>query len=275
VATAFPRVFVAVPDRDEILGLDWPNWGFTDTLRIGPGPRYIAAHESGGVLYAVVEAQPALVRINAATSQETNRLPLNHTPVGLALSPDGTRAFALGDDGVLLVVKTASMSVIDSITVPAAADLSVHPTAPRLFLAAPDSALVWVVRTDTLGIESRWPVSGTPRTSQPLPARDELYVGTDEGGLDVLALSTGTWLRSIAIGESVRSLGVRGDSPDVRLYAISPSGTIYSVNPSSASATCTIAAGGVPGAIMRLGDGSVLLVVNAAGWADFLGFGGC
>lgn len=269
----FPRVFVAVPARDEILQLDWPNWGFTDTLRIGPQPRYLASHELGGQLYAALGGQPALVRINAAASQETGRLLLNHIPAGLVLSPDGARAFILGEDGVLLVVNTGPMTVIDSIAVPAAVDVSVHPTAERLYVAVPDSGLVWVLRSDTLGIESRWIVGGAPRATVPAPARDELYVANDAGRLDILALSTGQMLRSIAVGEPIRSIGLRGEPGDLRVYAVAPSGTIYHIEPSLGTVVCTIAAGGSPGAIRRLADGSVLLVVNAAGWVDFLGFG--
>lgn len=265
VSAGSSNIYVAVPGAGVILWLEWAHWGFVDTLRVGSEPRHLAAIGDGWV-YAALANPPALVRINATTNAETARVPLDQNPLGLALAWDGSRAFVLGEEGTIVAVSTLLMTVVDSLTFPGSGDIQSHPSAPLLYLAAPDSGVVWVALSDTLALQDRWPVGGVPRSVAVGVARDELYVANAGGTLDVLALATGTPLSSINVGESVVAVSVTESG----VYAVAPTGTVYKMSPISTSVVDALVTGGIPGRIRAVGDSSVHVVLNGAGWVDFL-----
>jgi hypothetical protein len=265
----FSGIYVAVSGADQILWMEWAHWGFVDTLRLGSEPRCLISR-GDGALYAALAGPSALARIDTATNAETGRVSLNGDPIGVALAPDGSRAFVLVEGGVLTVVNTQSMAVVDSLSVPGAADVQAHPDLSRLFLAAPDSGVVWVVRTDSLSLIDRWPVGGSPRSVAIAPARDELYVANADGTLDILTLSTGVPLTPVNVGEALATVGVQGGGT---IFAVATGGTVYRISPNTAAVLGTVITGGTPGQVRTVADGSILLVVNSGGWLDFLGFG--
>jgi DNA-binding beta-propeller fold protein YncE len=158
------------------------------------------------------------------------------------------------------------MTVVDSLTFPGSGDIQSHPSAALLYLAAPDSGVVWVARSDTLALQDRWPVGGVPRSVAVGVAWDELYVANAGGTLDVLALATGTPLSSINVGESVVAVSVTESG----VYAVAPTGTVYKMSPISTSVVDELVTGGIPGRIRAVGDSSVHVVLNGLGWVDFL-----
>jgi YVTN family beta-propeller protein len=84
----------------------------------------VAVSSSGGTVY--VSGYPgsmdyigAIAVIDTATNSYTGTVSLNnyeHVPVGLAVSPDGSRLYAADDEGYLLVIDTATNSLITTLS---------------------------------------------------------------------------------------------------------------------------------------------------------------
>jgi hypothetical protein len=264
------QVFVAVPGNDLILQMEWGNWGFLDTLYVPGAPSALAAHLAGGPLFAGLAADGALARIDPVSRMETGRVDVGGVPAGVELSSDGTRAFVLRDDGMLVVLDAAGMLITDSLPVPGAVHVRRDPSAARLFLAAPDSGCVWLVRHDTLRLDARWPVDNRPRATAATRTRNEVYVAGEDGSLAILELATGYPLASVPLGEPITDVALLDTGSWVSVFAVAPTGAAYRVSTVDRAVDCTVNLGGAPGGAIGSVLGDMMLVGNAAGWVDFL-----
>ncbi len=180
----------------------------------------------------------ALVRLNLATWKEVARVPLDKTPRGLELSPDGRRVFfTLAGVNAIQVLDTATNEIVTQIPVG---------TSPHYTPFTPDGrwALAVIQGPGELGIldTTSNTLAGTvavgkaPHWSTSSSDGHTAYV-TNEGSNDVsvVDLANRTVTATIAVGNAPRKiavqpvLGAAATTPASVRAAAAPSGTSRSI----------------------------------------------
>ncbi len=158
------------------------------------------------------QAATALVRLDLTAWKETARVPLDKTPRGLELSPDGTRVFfTLAGVNAIQVLDTATSQIVAQIPVGASPHYAPFTPDGRWVLAVVqgpgelsilDTASNAVAGTVAVGKAPHWSTSSSDgRTA---------YV-TNEGSNDVsvVDLASRTVTATIAVGNAPRKIAVQ------------------------------------------------------------------
>ncbi len=185
----------------------------------------------------------ALVRLDLTISKEVARVPLDKTPRGLELSPDGRRVFfTLAGVNAIQVLDTATNRIATQIPVGASPHYASFTPDGRWALAVVqgpgelailDTANSTLAGTVAVGKAPHWSMSsGEGRTA---------YV-TNEGSNDisVVDLTSRTVTATIAVGNAPRKIAVQ---PGSGVAATPPAQTRAAASPSEKSKSVTL--GGV------------------------------
>jgi YVTN family beta-propeller protein len=145
--------------------------------------------------------------------------PVGLRPVGVAVSPDGTRAYVANmGDGTLSEVDTALPAVIGSVQVGGSPygpmDAVVHPDGSRIYVASFNR--VAVVNAATLTVTATINVPGLSNDIAIHPNGSRVYVVGSGTYLSVIDTATDTAAAYVPLGTNLRSVAVHPDG--TRLY---------------------------------------------------------
>src|SRR5229473_3274681 len=196
-----------------------------------------------GFVASQQQGATALVRLDLAAWKEVARVPLDKTPRGLELSPDGRRVFfTLAGVNAIQVLDTATNRIVTQIPVGASPHYAPFTPDGRWALAVVqgpgelgilDTANNTLAGTVAVGKAPHWSMSSSDgRTA---------YV-TDEGSNDVsvVDLMSRTEMATIPVGNAPRKIGVQ---PGSGAAATPPAQTRAAASPSGKSKSVTL--GGV------------------------------
>ena len=136
------------------LQITWPS-GVVDNLQAVPANQTLTVSEGQGAsttnLFVVSSATDSVAVIDPSTNQVIKEIPVGRSPIRLAMTPDGRKAYVSnGGDFTLSVIDTTNQVVTSTITVGRSPqELAVTPDGGRLFVVHKASGDISVVDTST------------------------------------------------------------------------------------------------------------------------------
>jgi YVTN family beta-propeller protein len=131
------RVYIGNAVSNTISVIDTGSNAIISTINVNGGPKYLALHPGGRILYATLEkaSSYAVAVINTMTSQVIKELDLGSDYLwGIALHPDGSRLYAAVYGGSqVLVIDTACNEISSQIPLRTPIELAVSPDGSRLY----------------------------------------------------------------------------------------------------------------------------------------------
>ncbi len=187
-------------------------------------------------------------------------------PRGVAVSPDGTRAYVVNEvDGTVSVIDTATNTVTTAITVgDFPKSVAFHPDGTRAYVTNAADGTVSVINTATNTVTATINVGVSPFGVAVSPNGTRAYVanlGNDT--VSVINTATNTVIGTIAVGDQPQGIAVSPDS--TRAYVSNNADDSVSViNTATNTVITTIAVGVLPEGVAVSPDGARVYVANAS-----------
>jgi DNA-binding beta-propeller fold protein YncE len=183
--------YIASTNAGRILAFSTATGKQTGTLQSDVGPVNLAVSPDGSRVYAVNKTSVTLSVADSATGDKIGSVPLEALGVlDLVLSPDGSTLYVSTGNSVL-IIDSASLSVVDSIPIQKAVAVALGPSGKLLYVVATGEYLLRVIDTATNEFAGSMKASGglTPSSVALSPDGQTVYIGT---GIGVTIVSTAT-----------------------------------------------------------------------------------
>lgn len=223
----------------------------------------------GGMTSVTVGGVPILAGIPAVTDT-IDGVP---SPIGVAFSPDGTRAYVAsgGANGSMSVIDTATNSVIDTLDIPdRVVDMAISPDGSTMYLTRTGDILdslgtlvVFDLSTNTVTdtVEVRY----NPQGLAVSPDGNRVYVANYyDHSVSIIDTATNTVIATPATGFSSAAVAVSPDNS--RVYVTNNvDNTVSVIDAGTNTVIDTVAVGLAPFGVTFSPDGSRAYVANADG----------
>jgi YVTN family beta-propeller protein len=208
------------------------------TINVGLTPTMIAVSPDGSLVYVSNFGSGTVSVISTATNAIVDTITVGYEPYGVVFSPDGSRAYVATYDG-MVVINTATDSVIASIDVGPSVGIAISPDGTHLYVthygysytvSVVDTATDSLVGTINVGRVPEYPAIGAP------PPDNFAYEMTGPAGdlFGIVDLNTGVFTSVGSTGLTLAGLGSYGGI----IYGAAYRGsTLYSVNTSTGALT--------------------------------------
>ncbi len=197
-----------------------------------------------------------------ATPVVVDTIPVGSVPWGVAISPDGARAYVANSSAnSVSVINTATNTVSDTITVGNGPDgLAVSPDGTRVYTANTSSMSVIDTSTNTVIAAAVGLANGNSAAVSPDGAK--VYVSDfDSDQLRVLDTATNTFVNTINIGALPRGVAVNPSGSRVYV-ANSADDTVSVIDAATEAVLATVAAGSGPSDVAVSPDSSIAYATN-------------
>ncbi|HRH33453.1 MAG TPA: beta-propeller fold lactonase family protein, partial [Catalimonadaceae bacterium] len=227
------------------------------TMNINPNPGLVLA-------YLPNLDSDSVAVINTTSNSVFTKIKVGSTPVGVSVSPDGSRAYISNQNSDnVSVINTSTNAVVATISVGNAPnDLLVSPDGNRLYVLNYLGSSVSVINTATNSVLATINTPGNPKGVSILPDGSKLYVGhVFDGVISVINTATNSIINSIPSFERPTALAV--NPTGTRLYAghaLSNNVRVFNTATNTLVENISMP-GGVSGIAVSL-DGSRLYVTN-------------
>ncbi len=170
------RAFIVNKAGNSVTVIDAQQGSVQQTIPVGTAPVWADIDVTGNQLVVANSGSNSVTIINIALDVFGNNapgfgaavtVPVGLNPVAVSVLQDGTRAYTANSvDGTISVVNLQTKTLTHTITLPAA---NGHPTSiaattgtPKglVFVTAPDSQMLSIIRTDTDSLDSSLQVNG-------------------------------------------------------------------------------------------------------------------
>jgi len=207
--------------------------------------------------------------INTANNTFKDTVPVGKKPLGIAVSPDGTRVYVTnanyGDSGTVSVIDTARNEVTATVDVGykhSPSGVAVTPDGKRLFVANRDINGVSVIDTSTNTVIATVPAGINPLGVTVTPNGTKLYVANRySNNVSVIDTATNAVTATVKVG--LGPCGVTVNQAGTKLYVTNcESNAISVIDTSSNTVTATVPVGKWPMGVGVSPDGTKLYVAN-------------
>jgi YVTN family beta-propeller protein len=90
-------------------------------------PHVIVISPDGSRAYGTYERNASILVIDTDINRVIATIPVNRSPSGIAVTPDGTRVYVISDEGIVIVIATATNQVIDTISIGGSQEFRIQP----------------------------------------------------------------------------------------------------------------------------------------------------
>ena len=162
-----------------------------------------------------------VARVDVATGAAAGAIPVGESAIGLAVSPDGQRAYVAGMTDVK-IIDTATNTVVGAIPIAGAGSVALNPSGTRLYATSQDTDQLFVADTATDLVVTPVPTGDVPRPVVVNAAGTRAYVGNtgNPESVTVVDLATNAVVTTIPSGgffDRPENLAITPDGS--RLYA--------------------------------------------------------
>src|SRR5690606_4965679 len=132
---------------------------FTGAASVGRAPAHVALTPNGSIAFTTNQFGNTASVVDVSTNAGTSEVPLSDGGFNLVVAPDGQRLYLTTATGVLHVVDVATLQVMDTIGVGAAANgLAVDAARGRIYVSSISANRVTALNTATNEVERTYPV---------------------------------------------------------------------------------------------------------------------
>lgn len=250
--------------------VDSASQAFTGSAAVGHTPAHVALTPDGHSAYTANQFGNSVSVVAVAGNVDMAEVPLTDGGFNLLVSPNGQRLYVTTAAGILNVISLATLRVIDTVSVGAAANgLAIDGSAQRLYVSSISANQITALDMATDGRLRSYAVAGGPQRIAVHSTGDELYVASQAVGLEVLDLTTGAHTAVAGVGTGAVGLAL---SPDEQQLYITrpPSGELIIVDRASRQVVKVIDGLASPRNVAFGANGRVALVTGEGGVVYFL-----
>src|SRR6266446_3710233 len=221
-------------------------------------PQTAAVRGDESMVYVTNFGGNSVSVINTGTNAVVATINLGASPTGVAVSPDGTRAYVTQTGNSVSVINTATNTVLTTLNgFNGPAGVAVSPNGTRAYVTNQNGTTVSVINTATNTVVTTLNGFNSPRSVAVSPNGTRAYVTNQIGGtVSVIDTATNTVLGTIPAGNAPNLLGICSNG-----NALLASGLTFKANTSGALA-CTLASG-ASGASGPVFTGGTLQIAGA------------
>jgi len=215
--------------------------------------------------YITDEGSNSVSVISTATNSIVSNIPVGGYPIGVAVSPDGTRAYVVNRGAVTLsVINTATNAVITP--VPTGANpigVAVSPDGSRVYVTNQDDGTISVINTSTNTVTATVSVGQNPYGIVVSPDGSKVYVSNNNGNgtVSVVNALSNMLIATIPVGVAPGGIVVSADGSKAYVENF-VSNTVSVINTATNAVMADIPVGSNPWGIALGPDGSRLYVSN-------------
>lgn len=219
------------------------------------------------------------VKASFPASIVNNTLTVGTLPEGVAISPDGRKAYVANKgSGTVSMINTATNQVITTTNIDPVVPVPVQgvvasPEGKRVYVAGGPAGIsvldaATLIVLDTIFVNAGGGAQMNPQGLAMSPDGQLLYVSDnhDEGAVAVLDIASRTVIASLSLGPGSMPLGIAVSPDGTRAYiAFSGSNEIQAFDPFSNSVTDSFSSGSQPVGVAVTPDGKKVYVSNELG----------
>ncbi|RYY38988.1 MAG: hypothetical protein EOO08_11970, partial [Chitinophagaceae bacterium] len=199
---------------------------------------------------------------NISTGQEWMRVPVGTMPMGVAVSPDGSRVYVTNNGSAnVSVISPNAYGVIATIPVGSQPyGVAVSPDGSRVYVANQGSNSVSVINAATNSIIANIPVGGANAIAVN-PAGTKVYVSSFDNRVYIINTASNTVVKNVLVGSAPEGIDFTPDGS--RIYIANQlSNNVTVMDGNSDVVIATMPAGVQPEGVVVSKDGSKVYVVN-------------
>jgi DNA-binding beta-propeller fold protein YncE len=251
----------------EVLGLSPPR--VVHSIHVGPVPTRVISSVRGDVAYVTSQFSEAIDVVDLALGRQTVSLRVTGHPLGAVLSHDGQTLYISTNRDRLVALAVSGRMAPREISIPhGSPQICMHPSGRRVYASGFRSGLIAEVEVPALHTLRVFDVGGIVQDVAVTADGQMLYAANESGWLDAIHLASGKRCGRLQFGTAALGLALSADQADV-VVGLLHAGRVVIVDRMTLSVRATLLTGGTPRLMATSVQGRVL-VVNEAGWVDFI-----
>jgi YVTN family beta-propeller protein len=218
-------------------------------------------------VYITNQGDDTVSVIDTANNTIAATIPVGSGPLGVAVSPDGTKLYVANayENATVSVIDTATNTVTSTVSVGGTwpYGVAVSPDGTRVYVAKTDNNTVSVINTATNTVTATVNVDGSPRGVVVSPDGKKLYVTNyDDACVSVIDTATNSVIATVNVGNYPCGIAVSPDGRKVYVTNTYDDDTVYVIDTVTNSVTSTVSVGYRPLGVAASPDGTKLYVAN-------------
>jgi len=186
---------IVMADSDVVALIDMATLRVLKTVRVsGTNAAHAVFSPDGNWIYANAENGDSVDVIDPANGTVVKSINVGHAPNGIGFIPDGTRAYVVvGDE--MVVIDVPHREVVARVkSTERLSDVAVHPDGKRIFVSAANAASVQVLDVESNRFIANVQVGAGPSNMALIPDGSKLYVACSRSN-EVSVIDTSTYKR--------------------------------------------------------------------------------
>jgi hypothetical protein len=253
----------------EVLALSPPPPRVVHSIHVGPVPTRVIPSVRGDVAYVTSQFSEAIDVVDLALGRQTVSLRVTGHPLGAVLSNDGQTLYVSTNRDRLVALAVSGRVAPREIPIPhGSPQICMHPSGRRVYASGFRAGLIAEVEVPALHTLRMFDVGGIVQDVAVTADGQMLYAANESGWLDAIHLASGKCCGRLEFGTAALGLAISADQADV-VVGLLHAGRVVIVDRAKLAVRATLPTGGTPRLMAASAQGRVL-VVNEAGWVDFI-----
>jgi DNA-binding beta-propeller fold protein YncE len=232
-------------------------------------PTRVIPSVRGDVAYVTSQFSEAIDVVDLALGRQTFSLRVTGHPLGAVLSHDGQTLYISTNRDRLVALAVSGRVGPREIPIPhGSPQICMHPSGRRVYASGFRSGLIAEVEVPALHTLRVFDVGGIVQDVTVTADGQMLYAANESGWLDAIHLASGKRCGRLQFGTAALGLALSADQTDV-VVGLLHAGRVVIIDRAKLAVRATLPTGGTPRLMATSAQGRVL-VVNEAGWVDFI-----
>lgn len=255
----------AVMDRANL-----PTLSFTAKAPVGSIPTNVAFAPTGPLAFVTNQGNGNVGYVNVNTNTQVATVPINASSFNVISVRNNTKLYVTNNSNDVVVIDVAARAVVRVIPVGGVSNgITLNSTGSRAYVSVVLNGIVAEVNTANDSILRTFAVGGIPQDLAVAKNGSELYIGNENGNLQVLNLASGQIVATVPLASGAFGLALSPDQAQLYVGLVFGGGVVV-INRQTRQVVKTIPTGGIPRKIAFNGSGNTAVIANESGWADFV-----